>query len=110
MFGGMDLSGSTQGAGRVGGHLASSEHSGTNRTPYYPTCDNNGNVSEYPGGDGSVAARYEYDAFGNTAYSSEASPQTPETRNQRPDRKLHLTTTDSLSQDSRGQAATLAII
>jgi RHS repeat-associated protein len=73
---GMDLSGSMQGAGGVGGLLAVSEHSGTAqnpvRTPFYPTFDGNGNVSEYLNGNGVVQAHYEYDAFGNTVISSGA--------------------------------------
>jgi len=73
---GLDLSGTLQGAGGVGGLLAVSEHSGTSqnpaRTPFYPTFDGNGNVSEYLDGDGVVQAHYEYDPFGNTVVSSGA--------------------------------------
>lgn len=70
----MDLSGSMQGAGGVGGLLAVTEGSET----YYPTYDGNGNVSEYlqwladdPATeevDDEVVvsvAHYEYDPFGN---------------------------------------------
>ena len=68
---GMDLSGGMQGAGGVGGLLAVSEYpvvSGVPvRTPYYPTFDGNGNVSEYLDHDGDKRAHYEYDAFGNIA-------------------------------------------
>jgi RHS repeat-associated protein len=70
---GMDLSGSMQGAGGVGGLIAVSEHGMTTgnppvptRTPYYPTFDGNGNVSEYLDDAGEAVAHYEYDAFGNT--------------------------------------------
>ena len=76
---GMDLSGSMQGAGGVGGLLSVNDGSAT----YYPTYDGNGNVSEYleyvPDDVGTtmvdeegveVVAHYEYDAFGNTTYSS----------------------------------------
>lgn len=59
---GMDLSGSAQGAGGVGGLLAVKEGSST----YYPTYDGNGNVSEYLNSSSTVEAHYEYDAFGNT--------------------------------------------
>ncbi|MBK1830821.1 RHS repeat-associated core domain-containing protein [Verrucomicrobiaceae bacterium R5-34] len=59
---GMDLSGSMQGAGGVGGLL--SVNDGT--SSYYPTYDGNGNVSEYLDSTGTVQAHYEYDAFGNT--------------------------------------------
>ncbi len=57
---GMDLSGTMQGAGGVGGLLAVSE--GSNH--YYATCDGNGNVSEYIDGAGTTVAHYEYDPFG----------------------------------------------
>jgi RHS repeat-associated protein len=79
---GMDLSGSMQGAGGVGGLLAVSTRAPTTgaiTASYYPTYDGNGNVSEYlqvtteddPGEEGNqrvvaVVAHYEYDAFGNT--------------------------------------------
>jgi RHS repeat-associated protein len=58
---GLDLSGSMQGAGGVGGLLA--VHVGSDN--YYPTYDGNGNVSEYLTATGTVAAHFEYDAFGN---------------------------------------------
>ena len=71
---GLDLSGSHQGAGGVGGLLAVSEHSLSGstpvRTPFYPTFDGNGNVSEYLNGGSVVKAHYEYDPFGNTVASS----------------------------------------
>ncbi|MEI6675826.1 MAG: RHS repeat-associated core domain-containing protein [Verrucomicrobiota bacterium] len=63
---GMDLSGSMQGAGGVGGLLAVNDGTAT----YYPTFDGNGNVSEYLNSDGSVAAHFEYDPFGNTVVST----------------------------------------
>ena len=66
---GMDLSGSMQGAGGVGGLLAVNEVGGST---YYPTYDGNGNVSEYLDSSGAVQAHYEYDAFGNTTYSDGA--------------------------------------
>jgi len=58
---GMDLSGSMQGAGGVGGLFAVND--GTNT--FYPTYDGNGNVSEYLNASGTNIAHYEYDAFGN---------------------------------------------
>ena len=73
---GLDLSGALQGAGGVGG-LLSILDKGTGYS-YYPTCDGNGNVSEYykyildndTGTTGNqtvsaVAAHFEYDPFGN---------------------------------------------
>ena len=71
---GLDLSGSLQGAGGVGGLLAVIRDDGV----FAPTYDANGNVSEYvvlvtsnselvtaP-----IVAHYEYDAFGNTVVKS----------------------------------------
>jgi RHS repeat-associated protein len=66
---GLDLSGSLQGAGGVGGLLAEKQGANT----YYPTYDGNGNVSEYLEADGDVAAHYEYDPFGNIVKESYAS-------------------------------------
>ena len=63
---GMDLSGSMQGAGGVGGLLMVSEISGSGISGrFYPTYDGNGNVSEYLNSAGASVAHYEYDAFGN---------------------------------------------
>ena len=59
---GLDLSGSLQGAGGVGGLLAVVQDSAT----YVPAWDANGNVTEYSSTDGAIAAHYEYDAFGET--------------------------------------------
>ncbi len=63
---GIDLSGSIQGAGGVGGLLAVTDSAGT----YYPTFDGNGNVSEYLDSTGAIAAHYEYDAFGRTTVAT----------------------------------------
>jgi RHS repeat-associated protein len=62
----MDLSGSVQGAGGVGGLLSVAD--GT--AGYYPTYDGNGNVSEYLASDGTVVAHYEYDPFGRQIASA----------------------------------------
>ena len=62
---GMDLSGSMQGAGGVGGLLAVAEGTAT----HYPVYDGNGNVSEYVDATGTVVAHYEYDAFGQAVAS-----------------------------------------
>jgi RHS repeat-associated protein len=61
---GLDLSGSLQGAGGVGGLLAVTKHQEQSTTHFYPTYDGNGNVSEYLDATGSTAAHYEYDPFG----------------------------------------------
>lgn len=66
---GADLSGTAQGAGGVGGLLAVKSGTGS----FYPTYDGNGNVSEYLGGTGSIAAHFEYDAFGRTVVNSDTS-------------------------------------
>ena len=59
---GIDLSGSLQDAGGVGGLLAVVREDGV----FHPTYDANGNVSEYIDSTGNIVAHYEYDAFGNT--------------------------------------------
>jgi RHS repeat-associated protein len=70
----MDLSGTIQGAGGVGGLLAVSEHTVEQTLPgvttFYPTYDGNGNICEYLDGTGTSKAHYEYDAFGNVTFSS----------------------------------------
>ncbi len=66
---GMDLSQSIQGAGGIGGLLATIDGSST----YYYQYDANGNVGQLVNGsDGSIAAHYEYDPFGNLNYSTGA--------------------------------------
>jgi RHS repeat-associated protein len=81
---GMDLSGSMQGAGGVGGLLALRIHgTGDDAGAYFPTYDGNGNISEYlkwiqdadtgtfgDQPDAAVAAHFEYDPFGNTLPTS----------------------------------------
>ena len=67
---GMDLSGSMQGAGGVGGLLSVSEISNSQISNYYATYDGNGNVSEYLDSTGAVAAHYEYEPFGNTTVAT----------------------------------------
>ena len=61
----MDVSGSMQGAGGVGGLMSVNDGSAT----YYPCYDGNGNVSEYVDATGVVVAHYEYDAFGQAVAS-----------------------------------------
>lgn len=69
---GTDLSGSTQGAGGVGGLLAVTEHDGSAAESYFPTFDGNGNISEYLDDLAAVVAHYEYDPFGRTLLASGA--------------------------------------
>ena len=65
-FWGLDLSNSRQGAGGVGGLLAVSR----NGQFYFPSFDNNGNVTKYIGESGNVVAAYEYDDFGRIIFQS----------------------------------------
>jgi RHS repeat-associated protein len=57
---GIDLSGSLQGAGGVGGLLANRIGSAN----YYPFYDGNGNITQYMNDAGGTAAHFEYDPFG----------------------------------------------
>jgi RHS repeat-associated protein len=63
---GMDLSGTLQGAGGVGGLLSVTGVNGT----HHPTFDGNGNISEYLDPTGTLAAHYEYDPFGTTTVAT----------------------------------------
>ena len=68
---GLDLSQTLQGAGGVGGLL--SAH--TTNSTHIATFDGNGNVSEYiDSSDGSIAAHYEYDPFGNITAQTGVNP------------------------------------
>jgi len=60
-FWGTDISGSSQGAGGIGGLLCEQKNGGV----FYPTYDNLGNIVAYFGITGSEVARYSYDVFGN---------------------------------------------
>ena len=75
---GTDLSGSAQGAGGVGGLLATYLHNaGADTGVYYPTFDGNGNVSEYLDSGGAVKVHFEYDPFGNTLVNTDTSNRFP---------------------------------
>ena len=64
---GLDLSGTEQGAGGIGGLLAVFRDGNW----HVPLADANGNVTEYiSGSSGTVVARYAYDAFGGTIAQS----------------------------------------
>ena len=63
---GLDLSGTLQGAGGVGGLLAVS----LNGTWHFPLFDNNGNITAYVNEQSTVVAEYTYDAFGRTIVQS----------------------------------------
>jgi RHS repeat-associated protein len=63
---GLDLSGTLQGAGGVGGLLAVLR----NGTPYFPCYDANGNVTDYVNANGTLVAHREFDPFGKTIAAS----------------------------------------
>lgn len=65
---GLDLSGALQGAGGVGGLLAVhvADTNSLQPSAYYPSCDGNGNITDYFTTSNSIAAHREYDAFGQT--------------------------------------------
>jgi RHS repeat-associated protein len=66
---GLDLSGSTQGAGGVGGLIL--EKDASSGEGYFPTFDSNGNVVNLvQASSGSTVATYEYDPFGRVLTSS----------------------------------------
>ncbi|MCZ7591510.1 MAG: RHS repeat-associated core domain-containing protein [Kiritimatiellae bacterium] len=66
---GLDLSGTLQGAGGVGGLLARVRQ-GNIPDPLYYASDANGNVTDVLNNNGALAAHYEYDPFGNTIAQS----------------------------------------
>jgi RHS repeat-associated protein len=61
---GLDLSGTLQGAGGIGGLLAMSSVSSPQSSVLLYTYDGNGNVCDVGDAGGSLKARYEYDPFG----------------------------------------------
>ena len=70
---GLDLDGTLQGAGGVGGLLAvvrSNSNSDSNSSLYFPTYDANGNISEYVSTNGEIVAHYAYSPFGEPIVSS----------------------------------------
>jgi RHS repeat-associated protein len=68
---GLDLSGSLQGAGGVGGLICFKQHSGSLAGNHFAAYDGNGNVMALvDGSTGTASARYEYDPFGQTIRAS----------------------------------------
>ncbi|MDD2230184.1 MAG: hypothetical protein PHY48_12305, partial [Candidatus Cloacimonetes bacterium] len=61
---GLDLSGTRQGAGGVGGLLCETKTTPSSTNTYCAVGDANGNVTEYIDNTGTVKAHYEYSAFG----------------------------------------------
>ncbi len=66
---GLDLSGTMQDAGGVGGLLSTTDHSSL-ITSHFPIYDGNGNITEYIDANVTVVAHYEYDPFGNTTVAT----------------------------------------
>ena len=67
---GLDLSGTAQGAGTIGGILSvTANQDGATTTAFYGS-DANGNVTALVGTNGAVLASYSYDPFGNTLAKS----------------------------------------
>jgi RHS repeat-associated protein len=74
---GTDLSGSMQGAGGVGGLISMKMHSGGNAGTYFYSYDGNGNVvSLANAANGSIAATYEYNPFGEVIRATGSVAQT----------------------------------
>ena len=68
---GLDLSGTLQGAGGVGGLLAMTDSEiGTS----YPTYDANGNISEYVSESGTILSHYDYSPFGELLIATSTHP------------------------------------
>ena len=68
---GLDLSGSLNGAGGVGGLIVEQCHNGPTAGDYFPAYDGNGNVvSMLNAKDGHARAEYEYGAFGEVVRAS----------------------------------------
>jgi RHS repeat-associated protein len=61
---GLDLSGTLQGAGGIGGLLSSTTQQSSNSTTAYFSYDANGNVGQLVSTNGSFLASYEYDPYG----------------------------------------------
>ena len=68
---GLDIDGTPQGAGGVGGLLAViRSNSNSNSALYFPTYDANGNISEYVSTNGEIVAHYDYSPFGEPLVAS----------------------------------------
>lgn len=70
---GLDLSGTLQSAGGVGGLVAVIQgRDGSPSCPLLPCYDANGNITEYISNDGTIVAHYEYSLFGEITAQSGA--------------------------------------
>ncbi|MCK9305356.1 MAG: RHS repeat-associated core domain-containing protein [Bacteroidales bacterium] len=72
---GLDLSGTLQGAGGVGGLLSDTKVSSSETNAYFAVGDANGNVTEYVDSTGAIAAHGEHNAFGETKLSGSMKDQ-----------------------------------
>ncbi len=82
---GLDIDGTLQGAGGVGGLLSVNSYTSTNNSPFsilhsqlcFPTYDANGNISEYvTASSGNIVAHYDYSPFGEQILASGEMAQT----------------------------------
>ncbi len=62
---GLDLSSTMQGAGGIGGLLSVSVAGVGDPGPFFPSYDANGNIAAYTSTNGTLVARYDYDAYGS---------------------------------------------
>ena len=63
---GLDLSGTAQGAGTIGGLLSLTTQQPSNSTIAFYCYDANGNVTDLVGTNGAFLAQYQFDPYGNT--------------------------------------------
>ncbi|MDD2230705.1 MAG: RHS repeat-associated core domain-containing protein [Candidatus Cloacimonetes bacterium] len=66
---GLDLSGTLQGAGGVGGLLSDTKVTNSETNTYFAVGDANGNITEYVDVSGTIVAHGEHNAFGETKFS-----------------------------------------
>ena len=71
---GLDLSGSLQGAGGVGGLVMVETLISQSPIPYFPLFDGNGNITAWIDASGSVIATQRYDAYGNLIQQTGTAP------------------------------------
>ena len=67
---GLDLSGTTQGAGTIGGLLSASFGGASSCETVFYAYDANGNVTDLVGTNGQFLAQYQYDPYGNLTQAS----------------------------------------
>ena len=74
---GMDLSGTLQGAGGVGGLLCESQITNAQISNFFPAYDGNGNITEYLSTTGTIAAHFAYDPLGSAVVNTDTGNQFP---------------------------------